>query len=554
MSSKPHVAVLGATGSGGNLLRILSHLGHTVLVCEPDADLRARIAKGYPKFPKVSSEAEVFSQKSIAAVCIAGPIEQRAALTKQALAAGKHVLVDRPLLCADSEAETLYEQARRAQRILMSAHMLNYHPAFLAMARLLRDGSLGKARYIYVERTHHAHFRREEHAVYGFSPNDLAMVLDLADVNPAGITAVGPSRREGVADHTTLHLDFPSGLQAHLFHSWMHPFRRHQLVIVGSKQTAVFDETRPWEDKLRLYKSTRNTDLPSEWDDDHIAVDLTGREPLRGLCERFLDLVAQGDETHAQARLTRRVTQTLNAGLRSLQDRNSRYDLPDLSAEDTLPGGIPVAALEQARRTAAATMDHFIHPTAVVDDGVTLGSGSRVWHFAHILTGAQLGEGVVVGQNVMIGQDVEVGARCKIQNNVSVVQGVTLEDEVFVGPSVVFTNVAVPRAAISRKDQFINTRIKTGASLGANSTVRCGVSIGRYSFVEAGAHVTEDVPDHAMVAGAPAQFIDWICVCGHILSKKMSCNECGKAYVKEGKGLTEDIEEKPTKKTRKRKS
>lgn len=163
-----------------------------------------------------------------------------------------------------------------------------------------------------------------------------------------------------------------------------------------------------------------------------------------------------------------------------------------------------------------------IHPTAIVDEGAKIGEGSRVWHWVHICGGADIGEKCVFGQNVFIGNRVKIGNLVKIQNNVSVYDNVTLEDGVFCGPSMVFTNVINPRSEVVRKDEYLDTLVKRGATLGANSTIVCGVTIGRYAFVGAGSVVTKDVPDYALVVGVPAKQIGWMGEYGERLVKKGS--------------------------------
>lgn len=152
----------------------------------------------------------------------------------------------------------------------------------------------------------------------------------------------------------------------------------------------------------------------------------------------------------------------------------------------------------------------LIHPSAIVDAGAQLGAGTRVWHFSHVCAGARIGAGCSLGQNVFVANDVQIGAGVKIQNNVSVYDAVTLDDEVFVGPSVVFTNVVNPRAAVPRKAEYRRTHVRRGASLGANCTLVCGVTVGEYAFVAAGAVVTRDVPAFALVAGVPARRMGWV--------------------------------------------
>jgi UDP-2-acetamido-3-amino-2,3-dideoxy-glucuronate N-acetyltransferase len=176
----------------------------------------------------------------------------------------------------------------------------------------------------------------------------------------------------------------------------------------------------------------------------------------------------------------------------------------------------------------------FVHPSAVVDPGAALGDGTRVWHFVHVMAGARIGAGCVIGQGCYIG-NVQLGDGCRIQNNVSVFDGVTLEDDVMIGPSAVFTNVINPRAHVSRRAEFRPTRVCRGATIGANATIIPGVTIGAYAFVGAGAVVRHDVAPHAVVVGVPAGWIGWMCRCGERLphadaAGRMACGRCGDAY------------------------
>jgi UDP-2-acetamido-3-amino-2,3-dideoxy-glucuronate N-acetyltransferase len=180
--------------------------------------------------------------------------------------------------------------------------------------------------------------------------------------------------------------------------------------------------------------------------------------------------------------------------------------------------------------------DYFVHPSACVDPGCQIGAGTRVWHFTHLMAGARVGRGCTIGQNVFIADGVVIGDNVKIQNNVSVYTGVVLEDDVFCGPSMVFTNVSHPRSHVSRKDRYEHTLVRRGATLGANCTVVCGGVVGRYAFVGAGAVVTHDVPDYGLVVGAPARLVAWMCHCGCRLDLAVStrasavCAECGAQY------------------------
>jgi UDP-2-acetamido-3-amino-2,3-dideoxy-glucuronate N-acetyltransferase len=184
--------------------------------------------------------------------------------------------------------------------------------------------------------------------------------------------------------------------------------------------------------------------------------------------------------------------------------------------------------------------DYFVHETACIDEGAEIGDGSRIWHFSHVMTGARVGRHCNIGQNVMIAPGVVVGDNVKIQNNVSLYTGVVLEDDVFCGPSMVFTNVVNPRSHVSRKHEYRGTLVRKGATLGANSTILCGHTVGRYAFVGAGAVVTRDVPDHALVVGNPARVTGWVCECGAKLAASVAipvqavCAACGASYVSPG--------------------
>ncbi|GMO11793.1 MULTISPECIES: acyltransferase [Bradyrhizobium] len=175
-----------------------------------------------------------------------------------------------------------------------------------------------------------------------------------------------------------------------------------------------------------------------------------------------------------------------------------------------------------------------IHPSAIVDEGAEIGEGSRIWHFVHVCSKAKIGKNCSLGQNVFVGNDVVIGNNVKIQNNVSVFDAVRIEDDVFCGPSMVFTNVYNPRSAIVRKDEYRETSVRKGASLGANCTIICGSTIGEYAFVGAGAVINRDVAPYALMVGVPARRIGWICECGVQLPKitmgKVACRSCSKAF------------------------
>jgi acetyltransferase-like isoleucine patch superfamily enzyme len=231
------------------------------------------------------------------------------------------------------------------------------------------------------------------------------------------------------------------------------------------------------------------------------------------------------------------VLSVLEAGQRSLERRTS------IKLEEVTTG--PQLNVDAGH--------HFVHPLAAVDEGVRIGRGTRVWHFSHVLKNSTIGADCVIGQNASIGPNVAIGDRCKLQNNVSIYPGVTLEDGVFCGPSCVFTNVLNPRAEIERKNEFLPTVVKRGATIGANATIVCGVTLGEYCFVAAGAVVTADVPAFAKMAGVPARRIGWVGHAGERLSEELICPREGRRYrlvgpdqLEEMSAKTRDEDHEPT--------
>jgi len=190
-------------------------------------------------------------------------------------------------------------------------------------------------------------------------------------------------------------------------------------------------------------------------------------------------------------------------------------------------------------------MTYFSHESSYIDDGAQIGDGTKIWHFSHVMSTARIGKNCSIGQNVLVAADVVIGDNVKIQNNVSLYTGVIIEDDVFLGPSMVFTNVINPRSHIIRKNEYKTTLVKKGASIGANATIVCGITLGRYCFVGAGAVVTRDVPDYALVHGNPARVQGWYCQCGLKLQfhpiaqhEEATCQTCGDTYHKTGQVVT----------------
>ncbi|MBF0326110.1 MAG: Gfo/Idh/MocA family oxidoreductase [Alphaproteobacteria bacterium] len=509
------IAVVGCGYWGKNLVRNFKDLGALTAVCDRNSESAQRLAAQYGV--PARTFVEILADGGIDGVVIATPAETHGRLVREALLGGKHVFVEKPLALSVAEARELCALAESRGLILMVGHLLRHHPAFCTLARLCADGELGKIRYLYSHRLNLGKFRTEENALWSFAPHDISMILALVGEQPSEVTSVGHCYlHRTVADVTSTHLTFPSGAAAHVFVSWLHPFKEQRLVVVGDKAMAVFDDTLDWSRKIRLYDHDISwqdgVPHPNPADERPISVDPA--EPLRLECGHFLECVRTGTPPTTDGHEGVRVLAVLDAAQRALE---SREPVPPAQTTDA--------------------SDVFIHPTAVVDQPSSVGTGTRIWHFSHVLKDSIVGQDCNIGQNVVIGPGVTIGNRCKIQNNVSVYPGVTLEDGVFCGPSMVFTNVINPRAEIERKHEYRPTLVRRGATIGANATIVCGHTVGRFAMVGAGAVVTHDVPDHALVVGNPARVIGGVCRCGARLPAgdwtDAACPACGDTYRQE---------------------
>jgi acetyltransferase-like isoleucine patch superfamily enzyme len=344
------------------------------------------------------------------------------------------------------------------------------------------------------------------------------MILSLIGAEPEKVEAVGGYYlHDSIADVTTTHLTFPGGERAHVFVSWLHPFKEQKLVVVGSNAMAVFDDGEGWDRKLVLYphKVEWKDNAPIPTKGSEVLIQVSQDEPLSQECRHFLECVRSGATPRTDGREGLRVLSVLSRATDSLKSARQ--------------SGQP-ATVVPARRVAKEYPGVTIHESAYVDSGVEIGEGSKIWHFSHILGDVRLGRRVNVGQNVVIGPRVAVGDNVKIQNNVSVYEGVTLEDGVFCGPSCVFTNVNNPRSEIERKTEYRPTLVKRGASIGANATIVCGHTIGEYAFIAAGAVVVKNVPAFGLMAGVPAKRIGWMSHAGVKLAEDLVCPESGRRY------------------------
>ncbi len=505
------IVVAGCGYWGKNLVRNFAQLGALAGICDPDIKAAQKFANEYRT--RVVAWDEELSDSEVHAIAIAAPAALHAELTSVALEAGKHVFVEKPLALRVTEAQRLCELAERKNLRLMVGHLLQYHPAFLKLVEIVNGGALGRLQYIYSTRLNLGRIRREEDILWSFAPHDISMILALVGEEPERVHAEGGNfLHKSIADVTTTHLAFASGVQAHVFVSWLHPFKEQKLVVVGDRGMAVFNDGEDWDRKLLIYphRIEWRDGLPLPRKVEAEPVPIEASEPLLLECAHFIASVKNGTAPRTDGREGMRVLKILDAASHSLR-RNEGRRTATTGGQREIPGVT-------------------VHETACIDEPVEIGPGTKIWHFSHVLPRTKIGRNCILGQNVMIGPDVTVGNNCKFQNNVSVYPGVTIEDGVFCGPSCVFTNVMNPRAEIERKSEFRKTLVKRGATIGANATIICGATLGEYCFIGAGAVVTRDVPDYALMVGSPARRVGWMSRAGMKLGPDLVCPLDGSRY------------------------
>jgi UDP-2-acetamido-3-amino-2,3-dideoxy-glucuronate N-acetyltransferase len=517
-----NIAVVGHGYWGKNLARNFFELGALRALCDENTAALEAVRLKYPGVTFCGDYDGVLTDPEISGIVLATPAVRHYEMAKRALLAGKDVFVEKPLALDVKDGADLVRLAAEHKRILMVGHILQYHPAVRELKSLIAAGALGRVEYIYSNRLNIGKIRAEENILWSFAPHDISVLLGLLGEEPQTVSCEGGSYlNRDVPDVTLSQFGFANGVRAHIFVSWLHPFKEQRLVVVGSAQMAVFDDTAA--DKLVLYphRVEWKDRIPTAVKSEAVPVPLPKEEPLRNECQEFLNSVS-----------SRRAPLTDGAeGLRVLTVLRA--------CQQALTAGKPQSL---ATRPEPSKSAYYAHPTAIIDQPAEIGAGTKIWHFSHILAGAKIGERCIFGQNCQVAGDSVIGNNVKVQNNVSIYAGAHIDDDVFLGPSCVLTNVTNPRAQVNRHSLYEKTFIRRGATVGANATVVCGITLGRYSFVAAGAVVAKDVPDYALMVGNPARRIGWMSRHGHRLDFPnedgiMVCPESGFRYKEEHPGV-----------------
>jgi UDP-2-acetamido-3-amino-2,3-dideoxy-glucuronate N-acetyltransferase len=512
------IGLVGAGYWGKNLVRAMNEIGALKKVCDSSEKTRAELSEKYKNVEFTADFSDLLGQ-DIDAIVISSPASAHFSQAIEALKAGKDVFVEKPLALNPEDGAKLVAAASANNRILFVGHILNYHPAIIKMKNVVDEGTIGRIQYVYSNRLNLGKIRREENILWSFAPHDISIILSLIGEEPSLIECAGSNfLHSEIADITMTNLKFPSGTAAHIFVSWLNPFKEQRLVVVGSKGMLVFDDTKQVDEKLLFYPHTiewkSGLPVPNKADAAAIELSESWTEPLKAECEAFIKSVETRVPACTSGEEGLKVLKILQACQDKLGKKNPR---------------------EQSELSDARQKDFFCHSSSFVDEGAKIGKGTKIWHFSHVLRGAEIGGKCILGQNVCVSENVIIGNNVKIQNNISIYAGTVIEDDVFLGPSCVLTNVTNPRSQINRHSLYEKTIFKRGATVGANATIVCGITLGRYCFVAAGAVVAKDVPDYALMVGVPARQKGWMSRHGHILSNPdkdgiMTCPESGYKY------------------------
>ena len=505
------ICVIGAGYWGRNHIRTLSELGSLSGIVDSDRTTLNEIRVKYDNVSVYNNLLDSFGDDYDGYI-VATPAETHYLIAKILIENKKHLLVEKPLTLDLTEAEHLVLLAKKNKVNLMVGHLMLFHHAILKIKEYLNSGKIGKLRYLYSNRLNLGKVRAKEDIIWSFAPHDISIFGYLTEKLPIDVISSGGTfLQPNTPDTTIMLLKYPEGVCGHIFVSWLHPYKEQKMILVGSKGMLSLN-IRDEISELKYYD--KGIDIirgePVKWEGAVESIKYNDSKPLTDEIRYFIDHLDGSRIETANGESAVEVLKVLKLATDNL-------------AWDKLNS-------QRVRN------NFYIHSTSVIDNLNNIGKGTKIWHFSHIQKNVTIGENCSIGQNVHIGERVIIGDNVKIQNNVSVYEGVELENNVFCGPSMVFTNVLFPRSKYPKinRENYLRTLVKEGATLGANSTIICGTEIGKHSFVAAGAVVTKNVPDYAMMVGVPAKQSGWICECGNRLTVQdlnLECTKCNKKYM-----------------------
>ena len=519
------ICVVGGGRWGRNHIRTLAELGMLGGICDLDSKSLTDFATQYPQAACFQSLDDALEQ-NFDGFTVATPAHTHFSIAQKIMRAGFPVLVEKPLALSSDEARRLVAVSNETGKQLMVGHLMLFHPAINKIKELLDAGKIGKVQYVYSNRINLGTVRTEENILWSFAPHDISIFQYLLGARPVEIVSRGGAHLQpGVHDSTMTILQYPGNVMCHNYVSWLHPFKEHRIVLIGSKGMLRFDDSSDRKELLFYEKG----------------IDWINGEPIKR--EGVTEVIPYGVEAPLTAEL-QYFADNLDGRIEKADGRNAVEVLEILEQATEQIEDIDYRSHSSKISPAAVIgRDVKIHESAYVDQGCTVGDKTKIWHYSHVQQDASIGARCSLGQNVNVGTGVKIGNDVRIQNNVSVFEGVEIEDYVFCGPSMTFTNVLNPRARYPvGTDKYGKTTVKEGASIGANATIVCGNTIGRYAFIAAGAVVTKDVPDYAFMVGVPARQDGWVTIGGERIPSdyrgSVMCSVSGLEHIVDGDALS----------------
>lgn len=510
---KKKICVVGAGRWGKNHIRTLHGLGNLAAIVESDETVLETFIDKYPGVKGYTNLKDAIAD-DYDGYTVATPAETHFEIASYILNHGKPALVEKPIALTAEEARELKKLADSKNLPLMVGHVMLFHPAIRKLKEVIDDGKIGKLQYIYSNRVNLGTVRTEENILWSFAVHDISIFQYIIGDMPEKIHSDGGAfLQPHIHDTTMTTITYPDNVFGHIFVSWLHPFKEHRIVVIGNKGMLSFEDSGSKEIMFFEKGIDWVQGEPIKRDGPTEVIPYDKKMPLTEELEYFVN--------------------SIDGKMPEVCDSQNAIDILEIleSASDSLLKHSPIEIKQKAEKK------YFVHDSSFVDDGCDIGEGTKIWHFSHVQGNTKIGKKCSLGQNVNVGNNVKIGNFVKIQNNVSVYEGVELEDYVFCGPSMVFTNVLDPRSKYPQRGSefYARTLVKEGASIGANATVVCGNTLGKHCFIGAGAVITSDVPDFALMYGVPAKRKGWVCECGEILGEfdsKKRCSRCGIEYVK----------------------
>ncbi len=511
------ICVVGGGRWGKNHIRTLNSLGCLSGIVDSDENVLRELKEIYPNVETHTNIKDAV-ERNYDGFTVATPAETHFDIAKYILEHKKPVLVEKPLALTVRRAVKLDKLSRDNGMLLMVGHVLLFHPAIKKIKQLIDLGKIGKIEYLYSNRLNLGTVRTEENILWSFAPHDIAIFQYFIGSKPLEINSKGGAFLQShIHDTTMTMLKYPDNIIGHIFVSWLHPFKEQRLVVIGSKGMLSFEDS---SEKKEIFFYEKGIDWiqgePVKRDGPTEVIEYNKSMPLTEELKYFIEHLDRSSCEISNGQSAVEVLEILEKATQSLRSKET-------------------IGINEESEVAKPFIDVFIHPSSFVDNNVEIGERTKIWHFSHVQSHTKIGRKCSLGQNVNVGNNVIIGDYVKIQNNVSVYEGVILEDYVFCGPSMVFTNVKDPRCKYPQRGSkfYLKTLVKEGASIGANATIICGNIIGKHAFIAAGAIVTKDVPDYALMVGIPAKRKGWVCECGMILSSFdniVICLKCGLKY------------------------